>query len=1193
MRASSIRLLMLFVCASVGLNLTEAQTAKKPTSTQTKTLQSAPAIDLKTQPTLYTVGYAHLDTEWRWEYPQSINEYLSKTLRNNFALADKYPHYIFNFTGANRYRLMKEYYPADFAKLKQYVAAGRWFPAGSSMEEGDVNSPNAESIFRQILYGNNFFRREFGTASHEYMLPDCFGFPASLPSILHHAGIKGFSTQKLSANWQPAPHVGGPDSPEKTPDGIPFNVGIWEGTDGSTIIAALNPLSYGSQVTYDLSRTPPPPPSPDPNLTAQQNSFRTRPQEDWVKRIQINGDLTGIKADYHYVGTGDIGGAPNEYSVKLMEAIVTKSKTALPGPPPSPRDWEAEQEPSATESTPVQVGDGPIRVVWSKADQMFDDILKCCNTDRMPRYKGDLELINHSAGSITSEAYQKRWMRKNELLADAAEKASLAASWLGGRPYPMERLNAAWTLVMGGQFHDLLPGTATPKAFEFAWNDDIIAMNQFAGVLKSATAAVASAMDTQTQGTPIVVYNPLNVQREDVVEAAINFPNGIPKSVRVKGPDGKEVPAQVSGEKDGAARVLFVAKTPSVGYAVFDVQPADASASTSELKVSESSLENARYAVKLDQNGDVSSIFDKKVNKELLSAPIRLAISTDNPEHWPAWNMDFEDEQRAPKAYVSGSPKLTVVENGPARVAVQIDRDTEESNFVQTVRLSAGDGGNRVEFANKIDWKTKGVNLKATFPLSAGNKMATYNWDVGTIQRPNEEERQFEVASHQWIDLTDQSGGFGATVLTDCKNASDKPNDNTVRLTLIRTPGTRGGYPDQGTQDLGHHDILFGLAGHTGDWREGQTDWQAYRLNDPLIAFESSKHSGSLGKQFSFARVSNSRVRVLALKKAEQGDEIVVRAVEIDGKPASNVHFAFASPVLTAREINAQEQPLGSATVQGGELVTSFAAYQPRSFAVRLGAAAKRVSAPQFAAVTLPYDVSVASIEDKPASGCFDCSFDRPTAPQGKALPAEMLPSKIDYAGVTFTLAPATAGQADAVTTNGQTINLPAGKFNRVYLLAAAATGDHKATFKIGDKSLDLNVQDWTGFVGQWDDRIWKATEESSSPRQGAAPLPNRPRVFVNQYGEMVGIRPGFIKRADIAWFSDHRHDDAARNEAYAYSYLFAYAVDVPAGAKTLTLPRNHNIRILAATAANEDAQAWPAQPLYDELNPEPSQAEQ
>src|SRR5882762_7905520 len=285
--------------------------------------------NLATEPTLYVVGYAHLDTEWRWEYPQVIQEYLTKTMRNNFDLFEKYPHYIFNFTGANRYRLMKEYYPADFARLKQYVAAGRWFPGGSSMEEGDVNSPNAESVIRQILYGNNWFRKEFGVASDEYMLPDCFGFPASLPSILAHAGIKGFSTQKLSSGWQPAPHVGGPDSPEKTPVGIPFNVGIWEGPDGKTVIAALNPLSYGSQVTYDISKAPPPPPAPDSSLSAQQNQTRSRGQEDWSQRIQTNGNLTGIFADYHYVGTGDVGGSPNESSVRLMEAITSKSKTTL------------------------------------------------------------------------------------------------------------------------------------------------------------------------------------------------------------------------------------------------------------------------------------------------------------------------------------------------------------------------------------------------------------------------------------------------------------------------------------------------------------------------------------------------------------------------------------------------------------------------------------------------------------------------------------------------------------------------------------------------------------------------------------------------------------------------------------------------------------------------------------------------
>src|ERR1017187_2636702 len=147
---------------------------------------------LTRQPTLYVVGYAHLDTEWRWEYPQVINEYIRKTMEDNFKLLDKYPHYVFNFSGANRYRFMKEYFPADFAKLKSYVDSGRWFPTGSSMEEGDVNAPSAEAIIRQVLYGNNWFRKELGRASAEYMLPDCFGFPPSLPTILAHSGVLGF-----------------------------------------------------------------------------------------------------------------------------------------------------------------------------------------------------------------------------------------------------------------------------------------------------------------------------------------------------------------------------------------------------------------------------------------------------------------------------------------------------------------------------------------------------------------------------------------------------------------------------------------------------------------------------------------------------------------------------------------------------------------------------------------------------------------------------------------------------------------------------------------------------------------------------------------------------------------------------------------------------------------------------------------
>src|ERR1700761_5347399 len=91
----------------------------------TGSAQTADKPDLTKQPTLYAVGYAHLDTEWRWEYPQVIDQYLYRTMHDNFTLFEKYPHYVFNFSGANRYRLMQEYFPSDFDRVKQYVSQGR------------------------------------------------------------------------------------------------------------------------------------------------------------------------------------------------------------------------------------------------------------------------------------------------------------------------------------------------------------------------------------------------------------------------------------------------------------------------------------------------------------------------------------------------------------------------------------------------------------------------------------------------------------------------------------------------------------------------------------------------------------------------------------------------------------------------------------------------------------------------------------------------------------------------------------------------------------------------------------------------------------------------------------------------------------------------------------------------------------
>ena len=904
----------------------------------------------------------------------------------------------------------------------------------------------------------------------------------------------------------------------------------------------------------------------------------------FLDRLQEDKKNLGILADYHYYGTGDTGGAPTDSSVMWIQQAVSHP-------------------------------DNPIRVISAKADQFFRDITPA-EVAKLPRYSGEMELQNHSAGSLTSEAYQKRWIRQNEILADAAEKASVAAAWLGGRSYPMKRLNDAWTLMMGGHFHDIAAGTATPKSYEFAWNDDVIAGNQMISVLTSGTQAVAAAMNTSATGVPILVYNPLNVSRDDLVEATVDFPDGIPNGVQVSGPDGKSVPAQL--EKGN--KVVFEAKVPSMGYAVYDVRPGSgAAATTLAVSVNAASnqyqLENARYRVKLDASGDIASVFDKSLDKELLAAPMRLALLQDIPTQWPAWNMDFADNQRPPRAYVGGTPKIRITEQGPARVAITVDRMADSSHFVQTISLAAGDAGNRVEIGNIIDWHMPETVLKATFPLAASDSVATYNWDVGTEKRGNAYDRKFEVPSHQWIDLTDRSGTFGTTILTDDKNGSDKLTDNMLRLTLLKSPGVYGngtGYIDQITQDFGHHEFTYGLAGHKSDFRAGQTDWQAWRLNTPLMSFSVPKHTGALGKEWSLMKVSDPRVRVLAVKKAEASDEIIVRVVEIDGRAHQNVRISFAAPVVSAREVTGQEKPLGAAGVVNGAVVLAMTPFSIHSLAIKLGAAPAAVAPATSVAVTLPFDDAVTSSDGKKSAEGFDAGH--------RALPAEMLPARIDYAGVHFTLGPVKDSALNAVRAKGQAIKLPAGRFTRLYVLAAS-DGDQHGTFAVGSNSVDLLVQDWGGFVGQWDDRTWKrgplpapsaANALIMAATQARADSVRRARIDsvrkiggdtmtvingrggrgaggnANQGPRMVdlmdGLTPGFIKQAPIAWYASHRHTADGANEYYAYSYLFAYTIDVPAGATTVTLPNNDRIRIMAITATDEAGQVKPAHPLFDTL---------
>jgi alpha-mannosidase len=308
--------------------------------------------------------------------------------------------------------------------------------------------------------------------------------------------------------------------------------------------------------------------------------------------------------------------------------------------------------------------------------------------------------------------------------------------------------------------------------------------------------------------------------------------------------------------------------------------------------------------------------------------------------------------------------------------------------------------------------------------------------------------------------------------------------------------------------------------------------------------------------------------------------------VELDGKDASDVHVSFAGPIVAAREVNAQEQPIGRADISNGDLKTSFSAYQPRTFALRLNSAPTKLNSVKSQPISLHYDLAAASNDDtKTENGGFDGT--------GKALPAEMLPSRITYHDVVFDLAPAKTSNPNALVAKGQTIELPQGHYNRIYILAASADGDQMALFQVDDAKTGINIQDWTGFIGQWDTRLWKNQQERDwaiSANHAAWPpadLQQREqRPASPRYPEdYIGLQPGYVKSADLAWYASHQHTADGLNQPYRYSYLFAYPIEVSGSPKTLKLPNNDKIRILAISTVEGNPELNAAQSLYDTLN--------
>jgi len=883
---------------------------------------------------IYLVGHAHLDLAWLWPVPETW-QVAQRTFESVLKLQSEFPDLIFCHSTPALYAWMEEHRPDLFAAIKKQVAAGCWEVVGGMWVEPDLNLISAESMVRQVFYGQRYAKEKFGQLMRVAWLPDTFGFGWQLPQILRQGGVDYFVTQKLRWN-----------------DTTEFLHGAfwWEGLDGTKIFSMMSsPIGEGIE-----------------SVKMARHAF------DWQAKTNLQDALW-------LPGVGDHGGGPTRDMLEVakrwkMSPFFPKLEFA------KAVDYlsliESQFLPEVTTTKPesdVPESDNQENLgtlEFSNLSAMKDANPPISQLKTLPVWKDELYLEFHR-GCYTTRADQKRQNRRCEELLYQAELLSSLAAICTGAVYPKSELESAWKQILFNQFHDILPGSAIAQVYAdanlaFAEVDrtcrDILIKS-----LDAISAQISLPSPPGPDAQPILIFNTLNWSRSEVV--AVPLPDAAAEAWQIYDFSRRRLASQiVRGDRPQShSTLLFSANNlPAVGYQVFwlcreDAQTVDNACATPETEkktelskltygiaqkntpcqethfaAAEMVLENEFIRATVDgKTGNLSSIWDKVNNREVLNAAggNQLQAFQDSGQYWDAWNIDPNYEKHQLPAPILKD--ISWIAQGEIRQSLRVVRQIGKSEFCQDYIVEIGSP--LLKIKTVADWQETHVLVKAAFGLNVEADFATCEIPGGAIDRTTKpqtpaEKAQWEVPILRWTDISND--GFGASLLNDCKYGCDlQPNQ--IRLTLLR--GST--WPDE-QADVGVSEFTCAVYPHSGNWQAAGTVRQGYELNLPLLVkvlpkLEEHAHK-TLPAAGKFLDLSAENLVLMAFKQSEDDSNVwILRCYECHGEEAklelkSDLGFAISHPV------DLLEQPIN--LPQKSDDGTSFriSPWKIASFAVNL-----------------------------------------------------------------------------------------------------------------------------------------------------------------------------------------------------------------------------------------------------------------
>lgn len=539
--------------------------------------------------------------------------------------------------------------------------------------------------------------------------------------------------------------------------------------------------------------------------------------------------------------------------------------------------------------------EGVPKVRQAFARTYFDELKERVEGNkRLPTWEGELYFEYHR-GTYTSMARNKRSNRKAELhMMDLELLGVLADPKVA---YPDAELDGLWHGILINQFHDILPGSSIHEVYEVTKKE----YEEMEAQISVLTDERVRALICEGEG--VTVLNTTGFERDDVVEL------GDCGAEALLDENGSVYPVQQT--RKGA--VAFVKDLPSKGYKTFGKVSAGEEKRPFCLSPDSHALETPFYQVVFDKNGCIGQIYDKENDRNVLKpgeAGNLMRVYEDKPIYYDNWDVDIYYTEKFWD--VTDLRGFSWVEMGPVRATLRLERQFSHSTITQEIHFYAD--LRRIDFETTVDWKEHQSLLKVHFPVDVHTDEATFEIQYGNVTRKTHrntswDKARFESCGQKWMDVSE--GHYGVSLLNDCKYGHSV-KDSCIGLTLIKS-----GTEPNPTTDQEMHFFTYSLYPHAETWKAAGTVPQAFFLNQPALVSK----GGKPGESFSLASLNVPNVVLETVKKAEDGDGVILRMYECENA-RTPVTLTFNRPFASAESCNCLEEPDGEPVKVDGNKVS-------------------------------------------------------------------------------------------------------------------------------------------------------------------------------------------------------------------------------------------------------------------------------